>query len=80
MFGRKRKDERAWREVDAHKLSAYLDRPLPRRDWESQTLAGWVMRVYQRSSRGTKVLVGLGDLVKWIPGGRAPSRAPTVWS
>lgn len=60
MFRRKRRDHEAWQEVEQH-LRPYLNRPAPRVDWQEQTMAGLVERIYQRARSGTKVIVDFGD-------------------
>jgi hypothetical protein len=64
MFGRRRKDEAAWRTVQLHLAPCWGRSPLYR-DWERGTLAGVVEQVYLDGRRGTKVIVDFGQAGRW---------------
>jgi len=64
MFGRRRKDEAAWRALQAS-LCPYLDRAAPEDNWQRGTMAGQVEWIHQHARRGTKVIVNFGRAGRW---------------
>jgi hypothetical protein len=77
--GRWRRDEYAWRVWQ--ELAPLIPNRLPE-GWERMSMAGEVVRVYQRARRGTKALVYFGSAVgtrdTWWPHAHPPRKSWVV--